>query len=62
MNGEISALMKNKPLRLDLSPGRRVIECKWVFKLKKDPYGIILRHKAKLIAQGSNQIPAFDYS
>jgi hypothetical protein len=32
-----------------------VIDCKWVFKLKKNHDGSILRHKAKLVAKEFSQ-------
>ncbi|GKE65675.1 putative ribonuclease H-like domain-containing protein, partial [Tanacetum coccineum] len=37
---------------VDLPNGKRVIGTKWVFKNKKDERGIVVRNKARLVAQG----------
>ena len=36
----------------DLPRGMRVIGTKWVFRNKKDAIGIVIRNKARLVAQG----------
>nr|GEU81124.1 putative ribonuclease H-like domain-containing protein [Tanacetum cinerariifolium] len=40
---------------VDLPNGKRVIDTKWVFKNKKDERGIMIRNKARLVAQGHTQ-------
>lgn len=40
---------------------RAIIGSKWVFKLKKNPDGSILRYKARLVAQGYTQELGLDY-
>lgn len=35
-----------------LPAGHRTIGLKWVFKVKKDPTGNIIKHKARLMAEG----------
>lgn len=45
----------------DLPPGRKAIGCKWVFAIKQDPLGRILKYKARLVAQGCSQIYGLDY-
>ncbi|GKA12098.1 putative ribonuclease H-like domain-containing protein [Tanacetum coccineum] len=37
---------------VDLLNGKRVIGSKWVFRNKKDERGIVIRNKARLVAQG----------
>ena len=38
-----------------------VIRTKWVFRIKADDHGLIVRNKARLMAQGFNQEKRFDY-
>ncbi|GJS27168.1 putative ribonuclease H-like domain-containing protein [Tanacetum coccineum] len=40
---------------VDLPSGKRAIGTKWVFKNKKDERGIMIRNKARLVAQGHRQ-------
>ncbi|GJU58043.1 putative ribonuclease H-like domain-containing protein [Tanacetum coccineum] len=46
---------------VDLPNGKRAIGTKWVFKNKKDKSGIIVRNKARLVAQGYTQEEGIDY-
>ncbi|GJW81778.1 putative ribonuclease H-like domain-containing protein [Tanacetum coccineum] len=46
---------------VDLPNGKRVIGSKWVFKNKKDERGIMIRNKARLVAQGYTQEERIDY-
>jgi hypothetical protein len=62
MEVEYAALMKNKTWTLvPPQPGRNVIDCKWVFKVKQRPDGSIERHKARLVAKGFKQCLDIDY-
>ncbi|GJV02113.1 putative ribonuclease H-like domain-containing protein [Tanacetum coccineum] len=46
---------------VDLSHGKRAIGTKWVFRNKKDGRGIVIRNKARLVAQGYTQEEGIDY-
>jgi hypothetical protein len=53
MKVKMDAVEKNRTCELaDLPRGHRVITLKWVFKLKRDEVGAIIKHKAHLVAQG----------
>ncbi|GJR33058.1 putative ribonuclease H-like domain-containing protein [Tanacetum coccineum] len=46
---------------VDLPNGKKAIGTKWVFKNKKDERGIMIRNKARLVAQGHRQEEGIDY-
>nr|GEU51789.1 hypothetical protein [Tanacetum cinerariifolium] len=46
---------------VDLPYGKRAIGTKWVYRNKKDERGIVVRNKARLIAQGHTQEEGIDY-
>ncbi|GJT08843.1 putative ribonuclease H-like domain-containing protein [Tanacetum coccineum] len=46
---------------VDLPNGKRPIGTKWVFRNKKDEKGIVIRNKARLVAQGYTQDEGIDY-
>ncbi|GJU17254.1 retrovirus-related pol polyprotein from transposon TNT 1-94 [Tanacetum coccineum] len=46
---------------VDLPNGKRAIGTKWVFRNKKDERGIVIRNKARLVAQGYTQEERIDY-
>nr|GEY51715.1 putative ribonuclease H-like domain-containing protein [Tanacetum cinerariifolium] len=46
---------------VDLLNGKRAIGSNWVFKNKKDERGIMIRKKARLVAQGYTQEEGIDY-
>ncbi|GJS81602.1 putative ribonuclease H-like domain-containing protein [Tanacetum coccineum] len=46
---------------VDLPFGKRAIGTKWVYKNKKDERGVVVRNKARLVAQGYRQEEGIDY-
>nr|GEV71959.1 putative ribonuclease H-like domain-containing protein [Tanacetum cinerariifolium] len=46
---------------VDFPNGKRAIGTKWVFMNKKDERGIVVRNKARLVAQGHTQEVGIDY-
>ncbi|KAG8472152.1 hypothetical protein CXB51_036605 [Gossypium anomalum] len=62
VQAEYDALLANSTWELSpLPPGRKVIGCKWLFKVKKNPDGTIERRKARLVAKGCSQVPGCDF-
>ena len=62
MKEELDALSKNHTWDLvTLSPGKFVVGCKWIYKIKTHFDGSIERYKARLIAKGFTQEYEIDY-
>jgi hypothetical protein len=62
MQLEMDAVEKNRTWKLaNLSHGHSVITLKWVFKLKRDEVGAIVKHKARLVARGFVQREGIDF-
>ena len=45
----------------ELPAGRKAIGCRWVYRIKYNSEGRIVRFKARLVAQGFSQVPVLDY-
>lgn len=53
MYQELELIERNDTWKLmELPPGKKVIDLKWVFKLKKDNKGAIVKYKARDVAKG----------
>ena len=62
MSKEIESIEKNLMWSLVKLPvGHKAIGLKWVFKLKKDSDGEIIKHKARLVAKGYVQCQGIDF-
>ncbi|GKE83253.1 putative ribonuclease H-like domain-containing protein, partial [Tanacetum coccineum] len=46
---------------VDLPYGKKAIRTKWVYRNKKDERGVVVRNKARLVAQGYRQEEGIDY-
>ncbi|KAI3732723.1 hypothetical protein L1987_63930 [Smallanthus sonchifolius] len=46
---------------VDLPPGKYAIGTRWVFRNKQDERGIVVKNKARLVAQGYTQEEGIDY-
>jgi hypothetical protein len=56
MHEEINSIEENHTCELlDLPAGHQPIGLKWVFKLKKDAKGVIVKHRARLVDKGYAQ-------
>ncbi|GJX80115.1 putative ribonuclease H-like domain-containing protein [Tanacetum coccineum] len=54
-------LMLDLERLVDLPKGKHAIGTKWVYRNKKDERGIVVRNKARLVAQGYTQEEGIDY-
>lgn len=62
MKEELSSLVKNDTYDLVALPkGMKAIECRWVFRIKRNKDGSIERYKARLVARGFAQRSGIDY-
>lgn len=62
MQTEIDSIERNKTWTLtELPPGHKAIGLKWVFKLKKDTDGKIVKYKARIVAKGYVQKYGIDF-
>ena len=62
MNKEINSIEENKVWTLaELPDGVRPVNCKWVYKTKRNAEGNVNSYKARLVAQGYSQIEGVDF-
>jgi hypothetical protein len=59
---EMDAIERNQTWEIvDRRKGMNVIGSRWVYKLKRDANGVIVRYKARLVAKGYGQKHGVDY-
>ncbi|KAM0992753.1 hypothetical protein ACFX2A_008620 [Malus domestica] len=62
MQDEFNALQSTGTWSLvPFTSQQNIVRCKWVFRVKKHPNGIIDRYKARLVAKGFHQQAGLDY-
>jgi hypothetical protein len=62
MKEELDSIEDNQTWTLcDLLQGRRAINLKWVFKLKRNEHGYVVKYKARLVMKGYAQRRRIDY-
>ena len=62
MKEELNALSKNHTWDLvTLPPGKSMVGCKWIYKIKTRSDGSIEHYKARLVAKGFTQEYGIDY-
>ena len=63
MNEEYHSLLENDTWDLvPLPKGRKLVRCKWVYKMNFRPDGKVDKHKARLVAKGFSQVQGIDYT
>jgi hypothetical protein len=62
MDDELKSIGENKTWEYTSLPaGQKAIGLKWVYKVKRDPEGKIVKHKARLVAKGYSQRQGVDF-
>jgi hypothetical protein len=62
MDKEMQSIIKNETWELvKLPTGKRPIGLKWVYKLKRNSQGEVVKHKARLVAKGYVQKHGIDF-
>jgi hypothetical protein len=62
MNSELQAFIDNQTWSLvPLPPGKRLISCKWVYRIKRKADRSVERYKARLVTRGFTQTVGIDY-
>ncbi|KAJ9546733.1 LOW QUALITY PROTEIN: hypothetical protein OSB04_019276 [Centaurea solstitialis] len=56
-----AAHMKFQVFQMDVKSAKTIIGLKWIFRNKLDEHGIVIRNKARLVAQGYRQEEGIDY-
>jgi len=64
MQDEFKSLEKNQTYYVvdEVPEHTPIVDCKWVFKKKRNPDGSVARYKARLVARGFTQTKGIDYN
>lgn len=62
MSEEMLSLSDNNVFKVVRKPNEcRIVKCRWVFALKRNSNGQVLRHKARLVSKGYSQVQGGDF-
>lgn len=62
MQTEMEAVERNGTWELtELPKGRKAIDLKWIYKIKRDAAGNVTKHKARIVAKGYVQKKGVDF-
>jgi hypothetical protein len=61
MQDELNNFMRNGVWHLVPCPNQNVVGTKWVFRIKQDEHGVVIRNKARLVAKGYSQVEGLDF-
>src|SRR6185436_658663 len=61
MQEDLNKFTRNEVWSLVERPKQNIIGTKWVFRNKQDEHGVVIRNKARLVAQGYKQIESLDF-
>ena len=61
MQEELNNFKRNQVWELVERPKANMIGTKWVFRNKQDKHGVVIRNKARLVAQGFTQVEGLDF-
>ncbi|GAA0175198.1 transmembrane signal receptor [Lithospermum erythrorhizon] len=63
MCDEINVMVRTQTWSLvPKNPSMNVVGCRWVYRLKRDSHGNIVRRRARLVARGNHQVEGLDFS
>ena len=59
---EIQSMIKSHVFKTTTPPpGRKPVQSKWVYRIKRDKFGNVDRYKARIVAKGFKQVLGIDY-
>ncbi|KAK8933850.1 hypothetical protein KSP39_PZI015291 [Platanthera zijinensis] len=63
MKEEMQMIKKNNTWELVPKPkNKKVVNLKWVYKIKQNEQGEVVKYKARIVAKGFTQLPGVDYT